>query len=375
MGKSGRLKSIREAKHMGRVRGWLKLIKSQAAHKALLAGLIIPFVLVGANPMTAQAPPPDCMGSRISISALERDPPRPFSLLIDPKSPLDAGLYCLADHNERSQDQRIFQVSHTLWDLVQFEERAHGEELSQGRDFRLKLSEGIEVLALHFDPRATLVKMLLDSQDLPYPQALLEAPDSQEELIIQFGGVASLAAKLDFMASLMQYLVHSLTSSEIPLPPSEDEVTLVFNLKGGKAALDIAAVLRGSTLLSDPDLAVQNQLDISQITVTIGNGTITGETQLDPADLTITRGQLEVKFQIGPNSITSTTVFAKGEGLKKEILVVTAKLGALNLTGQATFGAELQEFKLEASLAGLVFSTLLTPEGLSQPTFGFELHF
>lgn len=360
---------------MGRVRGWLKVIKSQAGHKALLASLIIPFLLLGANSLTAQ-PTPDCIGSRISLSALERNPPSPFSPLMDPKLPLDAGLYCLADHNERSRAQRIFQVSHTLWDLVQFEEQAQGEELPQGRDFHLKLSEGVEVLALHFDPRATLVKMLLDSQNLPYPQALLEAPDSQEELIIQFGGVASLAAKLDFMASLMQYLVHSLTaSSEIPLPPSEDEVTLVFNLKGGKAALDIAAVLRGSTLLSDPDLAVQNQLDISQITVTIGNGTITGETQLDPADLTITRGQLEVKFQIGPNSITSTTVFAKGEGLKEEILVVTAKLGALNLTGQATFGSELQKFKLEASLAGLVFSTMLTPEGLSQPTFGFELHF
>jgi len=353
--------------------------RGPSRNRRLGLGFALLLLLVSLVSSAVAQASPECEAPRLSLSALERVPQGPgwFDSLLQPGPQPTRGIPCLALLSPPTQQpqptKEIFQISHTLSDLIRFEEQAQGESLPQERDLRLRLSDGLEVLARHLDLRTTLVKMLLDSQEIPYPQALL--PDPQEELVFRFGDVASLAAKLDFMASLMQYLVQSLTASQIPLPPTEDEVTLVFNLKGGRTALDISAVLRGSTLLHDRDLSPQNQLDIRQITVTISNGTITSEAQLDPADLTLTRGQVEVKFKLGPNSITSTTVFTKGEGLKKEVLVLTAKLGALNLTGRATFGSELQEFKLEASLAGLAFSTLLTPKGLSQPTFGFELHF
>jgi len=264
-----------------------------------------------------------------------------------------------------------FQFSYTLSELLQLEgQRAYGEP--EGEEFFLKISEGVEVLASHLDWKDALVRLILDSQGEPYPPELLEDPQG-EELVLRLGGVASLVAKVDFMAGLMQYLVHHLMSSEVPLPDEQDEITLVFNFDGGLAAVDLGAALQDREA---PDPQILSYLDIREITVTISSGAIRSEAELELADFTIKRGQLEVSFQLGSNTITSTAVFTKGEGLKKEVLIVTAQLGEIGLTGQAVFSPSLQEFKLEASLAGLLhFSTLLTPEGFSQPTFGFELRF
>ncbi len=275
-----------------------------------------------------------------------------------------------------SSKLEVIPLPYTLMYLLEFEKRRDEKISAQAQQETLKLSEGIEGLARHLDWKNALIRVLLSTQKDANTQFL----NGDEELVLRFGSVASLAAKLDFLADLMQYLVSNLLSSEIPLPQSEEGVTLVFNLKGALSALGInaEAELQGSPRLpfGASDLEPRALFDVEQITVKIKSGAISSEAQLDPADLTITRGQLEVRFQIGSNTITSTTVFVKGEGLKKEVLIITAQLGSLSLTGQATFSVGLSEFKLEASLAGLLrFSTLLTPEGFREPTLGLELRF
>ena len=270
-----------------------------------------------------------------------------------------------------------FHFSHTLSSLASSEQEApYSEIVGQDHEVILKISEGVEVLARHLDWKSTLVKVLLDSQGRPYPLALSDSTSQQEELILRVGDVASLAAKVDFMTNLIQYLARNLMSSQVPLPTSSNDITLVFNINGELADLDVATVLEGASSSSPGSPGTFSGLDIDQITVKISNGTISSQAQLDPADFSINQGQFEVKFWLGSNSISSTTIFTKGEGVEKEVLMVTAQLGAINFTGQATFGLGLQEFKLEASLAGLVsFSTLLTAEGFSRPTLGLELRF
>jgi hypothetical protein len=278
----------------------------------------------------------------------------------------------------------ILQYSHTLLYLVRYEERASLQTSrlsSEESTVLFKLSDGVDVLASHIDLKSTLVRLLVGTWSEAYASDLSPLSQPQDgELVLRLGGIASLAAKVDFLANLMQYLIGNLMASEVPLPAGQDEITLTFNLKGAQAALGIAAQLPGLSSSDGSDgasgLDSQGLFDVDQITVKISNGTISSEAELDPADLTITRGQIKVHFVIGSNTITSTTIFTKGEGLQKELLVVTAQLGMLNLTGEATFTSGLQEFKIEATLAGLLsFSTLLTPEGFQQPTLGLELRF
>ena len=321
----------------------------------------------------APEPHPVCVAPHISIDALGQV--YSSSGLFEDSSAKISTVQCLAvtqPATAKAEEPHIFQFAHTLSNLVRYEEQArYSEGFAQTQEFVLKLSDGVEVLARHLDWKGTLIKVLLDSQGKPYPPGLLDAASQKEELILRVGDVAQLAAKVDFMANLMQYLARNFMTSEVPLPTTQDEITLVFNINGGLADVDVATVLQGI----EPSTA-SNGLDISQITVKISNGTISSQAELDPADFSISQGQLEVKFRLGSNSISSTTMFTKGEGLEKEVLVITAQLGALNLTGQATFSSGLPEFKLEASLAGLLsFSTLLTSEGFSQPTFGVELRF
>lgn len=254
---------------------------------------------------------------------------------------------------------------------------------SAEEDVTLNLQEGIEGLARHLDGKNTVLTLLLGEGAETEIGSLRFLADLSrgEEIILQLGDVASLVARLDFLAGFMQYVVHSLLNADTPLTPLEEEITLVFNLEGNglSASAGVTAEVGGPGLFPFGDGSegeAEAPLGIREITVRISNGTIRSEAELDPADFTIKRGQMEVQFQLGPNTITSTTVFTKGEGLQKEILVITAQLGDLSLRGQATWAGDSREFKLEATLAGLIsFSTLLTPQGLLEPTLGLELRF
>ena len=307
----------------------------------------------------------------VSISGLSA----PLSWLSHPtwgKEPLEERL---------TPPENVIALSLTPMYLLRFEgSRPSNDSPSEPQEaVALRLRESIEGLARHLDWKQTLLRLLLGEEG-EKPAGLLGVltdPVRGEELVLPLGDVASLAAKLDFLAGFMQYLVQSLLNSEAPLPPLEDEITLVFNLEGSDLSADLSAEVRGSGLLPfGRGSGADALLGIREITVRIRSGAIRSEADLDPADFTLRRGQLEVQFQLGPNTITSTTVFAKGEGLQKEVLVVTAQLGDLSLTGRATWADGSREFKLEATLAGLLsFSTLLTPQGLLEPTLGLELRF
>lgn len=242
------------------------------------------------------------------------------------------------------------------------------QEISQNqftlsRDYFLSIGD-LASLATRIDWVSKLVQPLL-STDL-----------SDSEVQLEFGQ-ASLKAKLDFMAGILQYVVESLRSSHVPLPSGEG-VTLVFDLNG--VVVDVATALKESPLnkipgsVSDP---AQSQIGLDHITVTITNGGFTSAAELNPSDFTINRGHLQLQFHLGLDSITSTTSFTKEQGLDQEVLVVTARLGGVDLVGQATFAKGLQEYKLQASFnPDLAISTtsLWTPEGFV-PGFGFNLNF
>lgn len=359
----------------------MEQVKRKVAKSAVwLLPTIIASCLSLVNLSVSAAPQSLCTPLHMSINALGQTTVSQ-SLLESQVQPAlwNRGMQCLATTPTpvaQSATLEIFHFSHTLSSLASSEQEApYSAILGQDHEVILKISDGVEVLARHLDWKSTLVKVLLDSQGKPYPPALSDSKSQQEELILRVGDVASLAAKVDFMTNLIQYLARNLMTSQVPLPTSPGDITLVFNINGELADLDVATVLEG-TSSSPGSPSTFSGLDIGQITVKISNGTITSQAELNPADFSINQGQFEVKFWLGSNSISSTTIFTKGEGVEKEVLMVTAQLGALNFTGQATFGMGLQEFKLEASLAGLVsFSTLLTAEGFSRPTLGLELHF
>lgn len=299
-----------------------------------------------------------------------------------PPSLLSASAWGKEPREERlSPPEDVVALSLTPMYLLSFEKNrlSNASPSAPEEAVVLKLRESIEGLAHHLNWKQTLLRLLLGGEEGKSSGllSLLTDPVRGEELVLPLGDVASLAAKLDFLAGFMQYLVQSLLNSEAYLPPLEDEITLVFNLEGSDLSADLSAQVQGSGLLPfGGGSGTEGLLGIREITVRIRNGAIRSEAELDPADFTIKRGQLEVQFQLGSNTITSTTVFAKGEGLRKEVLMVTAQLGDLSLTGQATWADGSREFKLEATLAGLVsFSTLLTPEGLLEPTLGLELRF
>lgn len=265
--------------------------------------------------------------------------------------------------------------------VLQFEQSRLAQLARTEPDASLTLREGIERLARHLEGKTTVLALLTGAGAGKKPLTLSD-PGRSEEILLQLGDIASLSARIDFLAGFMEYLIYSLldADAEVPLPPLDEEVTLVFNLGRSGLAAGVAAQITGSGLHPfGSDLpADEAPLGVREITVKIRSESIRSEFKLDPADLTVRRGQLEVQFRLGPNTITSTTVFTKGEGLQKEVLVITAQIGDLSLTGQATWSWEdgSREFKLEATLAGLLsFSTLLTPEGLLEPTLGLELRF
>lgn len=303
-----------------------------------------------------------CINPRNSLSALSEVPLLQSAFRL----PEPEGLQCLAQEPSPAE---IFKLSHTLSQLILFEQgSSKGPAQSE---FIFKISEGVEVLARYPDWKRVLVRMLLNPQGQPYPPS--EGLSPQEELILRVGDVASLAAKVDFLANLLQYLVHNLMNLEVPLPTRGNEITLTFNLSG--LDIDIKTMLQGS-MLPPPDSSEISPIDISKITVKISHDMISSEAELNPEDFSLARGELKVKFWLGPNSITGTAVFTKEEGGREEALIITAQVGELNLAGQAIFSSGPPEFKLQASLAGLLsFSALWTPEGLREPTLRVELKF
>ncbi len=258
----------------------------------------------------------------------------------------------------------LWHTSESLMALLRSQDPVY-QEMSQNQ-YPLVIGD-LATLATRMDWVAQLVKPLLNGDS---------ADEANSEVQLQFGE-ASLKAKLDFMAGLLQYVVESLRSSHVPLPSGEG-VTLVFNLDG--VVVGVAPALKESLAQAPPGTSSdpnKDQVGLDHVTVTITNGGFSSGAELNPSDFTINRGHLQLQFHLGLDSITSTTTFTKEQGLTQEELVVTAQLGGVDLIGQATFAKGVQEYKLQASLnpdLAISTSSLWTPEGFV-PGISFNLNF
>lgn len=240
-------------------------------------------------------------------------------------------------------------------------------------DVQMRLGENISLLAEHIDVTKELMRTFVQVSGVASPNAALDERVPQE-LSLQLGGT-TLEAKADFMAGLTQYLARSLMNADVPLPESGDDVTLVFNMSGGVSGLDISTVLQQTKQKHD----LSNPLNIGEITVKISNGNVTSQAELDPANdaVKIKRGKFAVDYHFGSNTLTSTTTFSRGEGVQEQRFQLTAELGSVDFTGEASIlnNTGQQAFKLAAFWEGLTFSTLVTPQGFRESSFGLDLEF
>jgi hypothetical protein len=223
------------------------------------------------------------------------------------------------------------------------------EGLSRREDDEAKLNELFWNLGLSLDLQRTSERPL------------------QEELVLELGGIASLEAKLDFLTSLIAFMLEKLGGP----PSSDEETTLVLNLEDLNIAPGI--ILKGRSILTlDRDF----NFYIDKITLTITNGTLSSETEVEPEGFFITEERLGIRFNLGPITISSGIVIGEGQ-VTKEVIRMSATSGDLTLMSEASFTADSQEFKVGATIGGLVLSStsVLTPSGLGSQTFQLELEF
>ncbi|MBI1730370.1 hypothetical protein HY229_00540 [Candidatus Acetothermia bacterium] len=258
-------------------------------------------------------------------------------------------------------------LGHTISDLLTYAPwRDTAGMNAQSQGFALQINGGIQLLANHVNVIKSLIG-LIENSGQSSEQSLQE-----QQMVLQLGDYASVVAKADFIRGLMPYLIQNFLSSDFPLPTDQGEITLTFNLKNGNgfAGIDIGTILKGTTLPHSGS-SLLDLLDVDQVTVKIRNGPLQSEASVDTQDQS---GKLNLQWDFGSNSISSTTVFSKGHGLEKQVLSLTAQLGNVNLLGQATFAGNSEELQLRASLADLLtISTLLTPAGFQKPTFGIDI--
>lgn len=189
----------------------------------------------------------------------------------------------------------------------------------------------------------------------------------QEGLVLELGGIASLEAKLDFLTALAAFVLEKFGGPT----PSEEETTLVLNLKDLNIAPGI--VLKGRSILAlDRDF----NFYVDKITLTVTNGTLSSETEVEPEGFSITAERLGIKFNLGPIAFSSGIVIGEGQ-VTKEVIRMSATSGDLSLMSEASFTTDSQEFKVGATIGGLELSStsVLTPSGLGSQTFQLELEF
>lgn len=194
-----------------------------------------------------------------------------------------------------------------------------------------------------------------------------EAPPEQG-LILELGPIASLEAKLDFLTALIGLMLEKLGG---PTLPKDQEMTLVLRLED--LNLVPGFILKGRSILTlDKDL----NFYVDKITLTVTNGTLSSETEVEPEGFLITEERLGVKFNLGPISISSGIVIGDRR-VTKEVIRMSATSGDLKMVSEASFTTEFQEFKIGATIGRLELSStsVLTPTGLGSQTFQLELEF
>lgn len=190
-----------------------------------------------------------------------------------------------------------------------------------------------------------------------------------------FGSVAQLEARLQDIDALLRALLENFfKSQDLTEPAPERELTLRFNLDSPGFFLPAQLESQSSFGLDE-----RLRLYLSRATVTlrmaVGSGNLTGEIELDPKDLDISKEKISLELSLGPALLSGETTFERGVGLTSQVYLIRAQVGTVQLIGQATFTSTSQEFKIGASIAGLALSgsSLITTSGLTQQSIFIEI--
>ena len=196
---------------------------------------------------------------------------------------------------------------------------------------------------------------------------------SQGKLVeFRFGNVANLEAEREAIVAFLEKVANNLLPSSQPGDDPAGDVGFTLNLE--QIHLNPQTLLQGSGAFSlDENL----NLFLEDLTITLSNGTITSETQLNPQDLSFERSAFSINLTIGNATVSSTTTFEKDQGVTKQVLSLTAGLGQLQLHSQVTLALNSSEFRLGASISDLAITTIsaIDASGHSSQTFELELNF
>lgn len=188
----------------------------------------------------------------------------------------------------------------------------------------------------------------------------------------RFGNVATLETERETILAFLEKVANNLIpSSQNGGTPSRQ---MGFTLNLDNIPLNAQTLLGGHSAFSvDENLNVF----LEDLTITVTNGTLTGQTEFNPESMTFERGAFSINLDIGNARVSSTTTFEKDQGVTKQVLDMTAGLGQLQLHSQVTFTLNSSEFLLGASISDLDISTttLVDVFGNHSQTFALEMDF
>jgi len=187
-----------------------------------------------------------------------------------------------------------------------------------------------------------------------------------------FGNIATLEAERETILAFLEKVANNLIPSSQPGAIPSPHMGFTFNLN------DIP--LNSQTLLGSSGVfSVDENLNVflEDLTITVSNDTFSGETQINPENLSFESGAFSIKLDIGNAKVSSTTTFQKDQGVTKQVLNMSAGLGQLQLHSQVTLGLSSNEFRLGASISDYAISTtsVIDAFGNRSQTFELELNF
>lgn len=229
---------------------------------------------------------------------------------------------------------------------------------------------------------ATWEKLLRISRVTPVPpplmgisyltiQRLMLAPPADKSLERQvmwdFGRVAQLEARLRNIDALVRALLTKLAQDPAHV---NQEITLVVSIDSLGPFLPAQIETLSSFALDE-----RLHLALSRATITLrtalGLGSLMGQLEFDPKDFEISKEKIGLEVAIGPASLVGITTFEHGLGLTSQAYALRARIGEVELVGQAVFTSTSQEFTIGVSIAGLALSgsSLITPSSFTQSIF------
>ncbi len=246
-----------------------------------------------------------------------------------------------------------------------------------GEDHRLRDSLGIALATLPGEPvRVSRLSPapppLIGLSYLTIQRLILAPPsgDSPElQVLWDFGRVAQLEARLRNIDELLRALLTEYFQSYGTVP-SNRELTLVLSIDSPGLLLPTQIETLSSFALDE-----RLHLVLSRATITLrtalGPGSLLGQIELDPKDLEISKEKIGLELALGPASLLGLTTFEQGVGLTSQVYSLRARVGEVELVGQAVFTSNSQEFTIGVSIAGLALSgsSLITPSGFTQSFF------